>query len=238
MTTLSPPPSILVVGTTCNTGRSIVHTLSTGFAGQNVRILGLTQSTDSNSSKKLAEFPLVQIEAKYWLEIDAAWLKERNVVKAFVASHIGGEQFTDEALLFNALLEANVEYVVRISTFGPYIGPASPVFYGRSHWVVETMLQTPAFESLKVTSLRPNVFSTAVLGSVAHAISTYRSTDQMDTLKVTAGEDGEVTLVDPDDVGTAAGRLLALADRSPHAGALYSLNGPADVTGRDITSMG
>jgi uncharacterized protein YbjT (DUF2867 family) len=112
----SVPRTILVVGATGNTGRATVRTLSADLAGQDVRILGLTRDSDSDSAKALAALPLVEMESKYWPEIDTAWLKERNIVKAFVASHNEDSQFTDESLMHCALLEAGVEHVVRIST--------------------------------------------------------------------------------------------------------------------------
>jgi uncharacterized protein YbjT (DUF2867 family) len=230
----SPSPTILVVGATGNTGRATVRTLSADLAGQNVRILGLTRSVDSEPAQELRKLPLVEIGGKYWPEIDAAWLRDRNVVKAFVAVSPSDAQFTDESLLYRALLEARVEYVVRISTWAPYIGPASPIFYGRSHWALETMLEDPSFDALMWTSLRPTVFSRQMVEPAAEAIKKYRSTGSFGHVSLWLAADLPGAWIEPDDVGKIAGKLLALADPSPHASQKYVINGPEDITGNDI----
>jgi uncharacterized protein YbjT (DUF2867 family) len=40
-----------------------------------------------------------------------------------------------------------------------------------------------------------------------------------------------VAAIDPEDVGTAAAKLLLLDDPSPHYGKKYTLVGPEDVNG-------
>lgn len=81
-------PSILIVGATGNTGRSVVETLSdsinTSKALAGYRIIALTRSSDSPTAQKLSKLPNVTVEEKTWVDISAEWLKERNVVKAFV----------------------------------------------------------------------------------------------------------------------------------------------------------
>lgn len=45
--------------------------------------------------------------------------------------------------------------------------------------------------------------------------------------------------MDPKEVGTAAGTILALDDASiaKHDGKIYNLSGPRDETGKDIVGM-
>lgn len=80
--------TILIVGATGNTGRSVVETLSnsinTNQALAGYRIIALTRSSESPVAQKLAQLPNVTIEEKNWVGISPDWLRERNVVKAFV----------------------------------------------------------------------------------------------------------------------------------------------------------
>lgn len=81
-------PTILIVGATGNTGRSVVETvsdaISTNKALAAYRIIALTRSSNSSVAQKLANLPNVSIEEKNWVDISPDWLRERNVVKAFV----------------------------------------------------------------------------------------------------------------------------------------------------------
>lgn len=81
-------PAILIVGATGNTGRSVVATLSesinTTRALAGHCIIALTRSSDSSVAQNLAKLPNVSIQEKNWVDISPDWLRERNVVKAFV----------------------------------------------------------------------------------------------------------------------------------------------------------
>jgi nucleoside-diphosphate-sugar epimerase len=52
-----------------------------------------------------------------------------------------------------------------------------------------------------------------------------------------ASQDGPVGVVDADEVGVVAARLLAQKDTAVHNKAKYILNGPEDVTGEKIVKM-
>lgn len=84
-------PTILIVGATGNTGQSVVETLSnsinTSKALAGHRIIALTRSSESATAQTLAKLPNVSIEVKNWVDISADWLREHNVVKAFVCVH-------------------------------------------------------------------------------------------------------------------------------------------------------
>lgn len=230
----TPVPTILVVGATGNTGTTAVRTLSNLVAGQSaVRILGLTRSTDGAAARELAGLPQVEMAAKGWTTLDAAWLREQNVVKAFVASHNEVDQFVDESNLYVALLGAGVDYVVRVSTFEGFMSPSSPVFYGRTHWSLEQLLKQPEFAALKWTSLRPNYFSPMFLQAAVGWLAAGRQ----GPLKLTQDADAKVAYIDPADVGLIGATLLALADHASHDGQAYILNGPADWTGKDLVAL-
>lgn len=81
-------PTILIVGATGNTGRSVVETLSESINDNKTlagyQIIALTRNTDSPTAQNLGKLPNVTIEGKNWVDISPEWLKERNVVKAFV----------------------------------------------------------------------------------------------------------------------------------------------------------
>ena len=230
-------PTILVVGATGNTGKHVVHGLSTLLESNQHRILGLTRSLDSPTCKELASIPQVEMLEKDWTQIDAAWLKDQNVVRAFVAPHNLPHQFYDESDLLVAMLNANVKYVVKLSTMLEFIGPTNPVFYGRAHWAIENLLSQPEFKGLQWTSLRPNIFTNAYLGPVVELIKKFRETGQQDRLDLIPAADVPVSLIDPADIGRAATALLALEDPTPHNKAMYVMRGVDDVTGRDIVAM-
>lgn len=161
------PPTILVAGATGNTGRSTVETLSSlrkdSAKFSNHRILALTRSSKSAVAQHLASLPGVEVLEKPWLEITPEWLREQNVVRAFIASHNEPSQFAEESTFHLALLNGGVEYVVRISTTTANVHPNYVAYYPRQHWAIETMLATPEFANLKWTSLRPAGFSTMML---------------------------------------------------------------------------
>lgn len=227
--------TILIAGATGNTGRSVVETLSKSSRGY--RILALTRSAKSAVAQKLAQLPGVQVEEQSWVEITADWLRQRGVVRAFIASHNQPNQFAEESTFHLAALNAGIEYVVRISTTANNVRPDNPAYYPRQHWAIENLLGTPAFQSLQWSSLQPNVFGTLYLGTAAALVKKYRSTGQLDTLRLMGSEDSPVGIVDSDDVGTFAAHLLVEEDPSRHNKALYVLNGPQDISGRQIVKM-
>ncbi|KAM5353611.1 hypothetical protein ACJ41O_000261 [Fusarium nematophilum] len=160
-------PTILVAGATGNTGRGVVETLSellktnTTFSGH--RILALTRSSSGAAAQQLAKLPSVQVVEQNWVEITPDWLRERNVVRAFIASHNQPNQFAEESTFHQAALEAGVQLM--------------------------------------------------------------------------ASEDGPVGIVDPHEVGLLAAHLLTQDDVTPHDKARYVLNGPEDITGRQVVAM-
>ncbi|KXH49651.1 hypothetical protein CNYM01_01505 [Colletotrichum nymphaeae SA-01] len=231
-------PTILIAGATGNTGRSVVETLSRFLKNSDVspdtRILALTRSIDSSAAQHLASLPSVTMIEKNWVDINASWLREENVIKAFIASHNGPSQFAEESTFHQAALMAGVQYVVRISTTAANVRPDFEAYYPRTHWAIETILSSPEFKELKWTSLQPNIFFSAHLYSAVEFVKEYRQTKKQGILKLIADKDAPVGAIDPDDIGTFAAHLLWKEDPSRHNGAKYVLNGPTDVTGRDI----
>lgn len=234
-------PTILVVGATGNTGRSVVETLSKLLSASSTlsghRVIALTRSQNSPAAQHLASIPGVKVLEKNWVDITAAWLREHEVVRAFIASHNQPNQFADESTFHLAALRAGVQYVVRISTTAANVRPDSDAYYPRSHWAIEALLSSPEFEALQWTSLQPNVFTNFWLAPAAELIKQYRKTGTQHTLRLLASQDAPVGVIDPDDVGVFAAHLLCQPDPAVHNGARYVLNGPEDVTGEDIVKM-
>ncbi|GKZ21537.1 hypothetical protein AbraIFM66951_006719 [Aspergillus brasiliensis] len=234
-------PSILIVGATGNTGRAVTETLpallKANKSFSNHRIIGLTRSLTSPSAQQLAKIPGVEIIEQNWTEITSDWLREHEVVRAFIASHNAPNQFAEESAFHVAALQAGVEYVVRISTTAANVRPDYPAYYPRSHWAIEALLGSAEFSALKWTSLQPNVFSTFYVAVIAEYIKQYKQTGELGPLKLMASKDAPVAPIDPNEVGVFAARLLALDDPTPHSGAKYVLNGPEDITGEQLVGL-
>lgn len=234
-------PTILIVGATGNTGRSTVETLSkllkTGGAFSGHRLLALTRSAQSKAAQQLAALSGVEVEERNWVTIAPSWLRENEVVRAFIASHNEPAQFAEESSFLVAALHAGVKYVVRISTTAANVRPDFEAYYPRSHWAIEALLGSPEFDGLQWTSLQPNVFTQMVLGPAVELIKSYRETGKQNTLRLMASADAPVGVIDPYDVGVIAAHLLSQEDTAPHNKAKYILNGPEDLTGAQILSM-
>ncbi|KAM3521550.1 hypothetical protein MY4038_009008 [Beauveria bassiana] len=222
------PPTFLIAGATGNTGRAVVKTLSellkttstTTFA--NYRILALTRSSSGAAAQQLAQLPGVEVAEKAWVEITADWLRENNVVRAFIASHNEPNQFAEESTFHLAALHAGVELpgLLRSRALGSR-GPAELARVGRLRW----------------TSLQPNIFTQLALMPAVALISKFRETGKQDTLRLLLSEDAPVGIIDSDDVGILAAHLLVAEDVAPHNKAKYVLNGPESISGRQIVAM-
>ena len=234
-------PTILIVGATGNTGRSVVETLAklskTSATLSGHRILALTRSSNSPAAQQLAKLPGVEVAEQNWVEITAAWLREHEVIRAFIAPHNQPNQFAEESGFHLAALEAGVKYVVRISTTAANVRPDCKAYYPRSHWAIEAMLSSAEFRGLQWTSLQPNVFTPLYLSTAAGLINQYRKTGKQDTLRLMASADAPVGIIDPYEVGVVAAHLLSQEDTAVHNNARYVLNGPEDITGNQIVKM-
>jgi uncharacterized protein YbjT (DUF2867 family) len=232
-------PTILIVGATGNTGKYAVRKLSKLLESCHTkyRIVGLTRSLESPVSQELALLSNVEMVEKDWTSIGATWLKNQDVVRAYVAPHNLISQFVDESALYSAMLQAGVRYVVKLSTTVAFLGPTNPIFYGRSHWAIEIMLNQPEFKSIQWTVLRPNFFAPTILSSAVDWIKKYKETGKQEILSMVPAANAPVAVIDPTDVGIVAAHLLALEDPSPHNHAKYVLSGPENVTGKDITKL-
>ncbi|OGM49577.1 NmrA-like family protein [Aspergillus bombycis] len=234
-------PTILIIGATGNTGRSVTEALpkllQTTKTLSDHRVIGLTRSLDNPIAKQLAKVPGVEIIEQNWVEITADWLREHEVVRAFIASYNAPSQFAEESTFHVAALKAGVKYVVRISTAAANVRPDCDAYYPRTHWAIEALLSSPEFSNLHWTSLQANSFSTFYLSTAAEFVKQYRKTGTQDTLKLMASKDAPVGIVDPDEIGLFAALLLSQDDTTVHNKAKYVLNGPEDVTGAQIVDM-
>ncbi|KAJ5900390.1 uncharacterized protein N7473_004460 [Penicillium subrubescens] len=234
-------PSILIVGATGNTGRAVAQTLptllqsSSSLSGH--RVIALTRSSSSPVARELAKLPGVEVIEQNWAEITADWLREHQVVRAFIASHIEPSQFAEESTFHLNALYGGVKYVVRISTTAANVRPDCPAYYPRQHWAIESLLGSPEFDSLQWTSLQPNVFSPLIMSPAVDFIKKFRETGEQDTLRLPLSKDAPVGIIDPDEIGVIAAHLLSLDDTSAYNKAKYVLNGPEDITGMQIVAM-
>ena len=126
---------------------------------------------------------------------------------------------------------------MRISTTAANVRPDCPAYYPRQHWAIEAMLSSPEFETIQWTSLQPNLFITLALGPAVEFIKQYRKDGKQDTLLLLADEDARIGYVHPDDVGRFAAVLLSQENYSVHNKAKYVLNGPEDITGKQIVKL-
>ncbi|KAB8069042.1 hypothetical protein BDV29DRAFT_183536 [Aspergillus leporis] len=234
-------PTILIVGATGNTGRSVTETLpellKSSKALADHHVIALTRSVDSPVAQQLAKLPDVEVVEQNWVEITADWLREHEVVRVFIASHNEPNQFAEESTFYVAALKAGVKYVVRISTTAANVRPDCDAYYPRTHWAIEALLSSPEFNGLHWTSLQPNIFSPLYLSTAAELIKEYRRTGKQDTLRLIGSKDAPVGIIDPDDVGVFAAHLLSQDDPTAHNKAKYILNGPEDITGKQIVDM-
>ncbi|KAF7587413.1 hypothetical protein BBP40_007253 [Aspergillus hancockii] len=234
-------PAILIVGATGNTGRSVADTLPELLKSSNAlsehRVIALTRSAHSPVAQQLAKRPGVEVIEQNWVEITSDWLREHQVARAFIASHNEPNQFAEESTFHLAALRAGVKYVVRISTTAANVRPDCNAYYPRTHWAIETLLSSPEFAGLQWTSLQPNIFSPLYLSTAAELIKQYRRTGKQDPLRLIGSKDAPVGIVDPNDVGVFAAHLLSQGDPAVHNKAKYVLNGPEDITGKQILEM-
>ncbi|KAJ8057870.1 hypothetical protein OCU04_013054 [Sclerotinia nivalis] len=234
-------PTILIVGATGNTGRSVVKTLSKLLTTSNAltghHILALTRSSENAAAQQLAKLPGVSVKEHHFAEISPEWLRQNEVVRAFIAPHTQPNNFIEESSFHLACLKAGVEYVVRISTTAANVRPDCDAYYPRTHWAIEALLSSPEFEKLRWSSLQPNVFTPTYLAPALEFIKHYRKTGEQSTLSMMGSEDAPVGVVHPDDVGRFAAILLSSEDTSVHSNRKYVLNGPEDITGRQVMQL-
>ena len=232
--------SILIVGATGNTGVSAVKQLSQLLSAlptsSNVprRIIALTRNQNSDISKQLAQLNHVEVQAQDWTLIKRSWLVEQNVTRVYIAPHNLAHQFVDESHFLLECKAAKIQYLVKLSTNIHFIGPDSPIYYGRSHWASETLLEQPEYKSLNWTVLRANYFTGTLLFP---SLELFKKNQTIQPLPILLDRNAPVALINPDDVGEAAGKLLALDDPSLHFGKKYNLSGPEDVNGEDVVAL-
>ena len=234
-----PSLTILVVGATGNTGSSAVKhlsrlLLSSSPSKQPQRIIALTRNANSAASKELGQLDQVEVQEKDWTTIDSEWLIEAKVSRVYLAPHNFPNQFVDESKFLVACKDAGVEYLVKLSTNIHYVTPDNPVYYGRTHWAIENLLEQSAFKKLNWTALRANFFANTILLPSIDWLQKNKTDSPMPLL---VDEEAPVAIIDAQDVGEAAAKLLALDDPSPHYSKKYNLSGPEDLTGKDIVAL-
>ncbi|KAK5675087.1 hypothetical protein LTS10_012161 [Elasticomyces elasticus] len=233
-------PTIVIVGATGNTGRSVVETLPKLLQSTELvsyRVLALTRSANSEAAKELARLPGVELAEQDWVEIDDHWLLRHEVARVFIASHNLPNQFAEEGQFLVNCLRAKVRYVVRISTRAANIRPDFPAYYPRTHWAIENMLSQPEFQDIHWSSLQPNGFLPMILTPAANLIEEFRKNGKQKPLRIMIDASTPTGLIDPHDVGIVAAHLLAQEMTALHNRRRYVLNGPEDVTGEQIVKL-
>ncbi|KAJ4178380.1 hypothetical protein NW767_013665 [Fusarium falciforme] len=234
-------PAIVIAGATGNTGRNTTETLSRLIASKSFlsgyKILALTRSANGDAAKQLAKLPNVEVVEMAWTEVTADWLRENNVVRAFIASHMLPTQFSEESTFHVAALKAGVKYVVRISTTAANTRPDSLAYYPRTHWAIESLLASPEFSTMQWTSLQPNAFIPIFLNTAVQFVKDFRETGKQGILRLMSNEDAPVAPIDANEIGAIAAHLLAEEDPSRHNKAKYVLNGPVDITGKQVVEL-
>lgn len=234
-------PTFLIVGATGNTGGGAVRTLAELLPKsdkfKNHRILAQTRNAKGAVAQELAKITNIEVLEKNWTDIDADWLTENEVERIFIAAQNDPTHFTDESLFLNNALQAGIKYVVRISTTKHNIGPATKVYYARTHWAIETMLETDDFNAMAWSSLQPNVFVTVFAPLAEQWLKEYRKSGKKTPFKIMMDKDVGTAVIDSHEVGIIAGHLLAQDDPTPHNKKKYVLAGPSDINGKDFVDL-
>ncbi|CAF1057919.1 unnamed protein product [Adineta steineri] len=233
--------SILVVGATGNTGSSVVKHLSglisnssSSLDQQPWQIIALTRDANSTASKQLSQLNHVEIKEKDWTAIDSTWLIETKISRVYLAPHNLPHQFNDESKFIVECKLAKINYLVKLSTNIHYVTPDNPVYYGRAHWAVEHLLEQNEFKQLNWTVLRANYFMNSL---ILPALGWLKQKNTNDPLPLMLDEHAPIAMIDPQDIGEVAAKLLSLEDPSSHFRKKYNLSGPEDVTGKDVVSI-
>ncbi|KAH9218147.1 hypothetical protein DL95DRAFT_521676 [Leptodontidium sp. 2 PMI_412] len=236
-------PTILIIGATGNTGRSVVSTLSEFTHNPNHylashRLIAQTRTATSDAAKQLASLPNVSILDQNWIDITSDWLRSNEVTKVFIAAHTGPTAFSEESHFHVTALNGGVKHVVRISTTAANVRPGFRAYYPRTHWAIEAMLASEDFKGMMWTSLQPNVFTNFILAGALAVVKEFRETGKQSMpLSMISSKDARVGVIDPKDVGAFAAYVLADENPEVHNGKKYVLNGPKDVTGQDVVDL-
>lgn len=174
---------------------------------------------------------------KDWTDTDIQWLKDNEIVRIFLASFNTMSAFALEANFLNNARLAGVKYIVRISTTPMNVSATTEVYYGRTHWAIENLLSQPEFKSLQWTSLQPQVFTNSYFTTCVSWLQNCKKTGKQEPLGLMADESTPNAVLDPSDVGELGAHLLAQDDPSKHSGARYVINGPENITGKQMVEI-
>lgn len=201
------------------------------------QLIAQTRSASSDAAKQLASLPNVSILEHNWLDITSDWLRKNEVTKVFIASHTGPTAFSEESHFHVVALNGGVKHIVRISTTAANVRPDFRAYYPRTHWAIETMLDTKEFQGMMWTSLQPNIFTSFVLANAVNLVKEYRKTGKQQPLSLISSKDVGVGIIDPNDVGAFAAYVLASDNPETHNRKRYVLNGPEDISGQGIVDL-
>jgi nucleoside-diphosphate-sugar epimerase len=219
---------VLVAAATANTGSETVKALSA--AGAKVR--AMVRKLDDPRAAALAALPGVElVQGDFDDEASIAAALKGTTRALLVSGAFAYEQFERETLFIEAAAAAGVEAVVRIGTFTPLTKPGTKGAYGRTHHGIEAFADE---HSYPVITLRPSWFLSNWLGSAEEAKTTGK-------ISIPVPVDGpkDVGMLDPRDVGAAAGHILMLSSEKLKpfiAKRTIELHGPSLVNFADVAA--
>ncbi|KAL6236511.1 hypothetical protein BDW75DRAFT_229435 [Aspergillus navahoensis] len=190
-----------------------------------ILIVGATGNTGRAAAQTLPK-SLQSSSALSGNRIIALTRSSSSPVAQALAKLPGVEVIEQDWVFYVNALNAGVKYVVPISTTAANVRLGCPAYYSCQHWAIEDLLDSPDFNNLQWTSLQPNLFSPL-----------YHKTGEQDTIRLMLSEDAPVGIIDPDEVGIIAAYLLSQVDTSVHNKARHVLNGPEDITGKQVVDM-
>ncbi len=195
--------TVLVIGGTGNTGRSVIETLAA--KGRPVRAL-------VRDAAKLGELPATPVEG----DLDNPESLARamaGVAALFVTTPVSESTVPRFRNVFDAARAAGVGHVVKLSAQGAAADADAAIL--RQHAEADRLL---ADSGLNYTILRPSVFFQNLL-SQAHVIAATGG------FYLPVG-DASVAMLDARDIGEAAANIIV---GGGHAGATYTLTGPEPI---------
>ena len=111
-----------------------------------------------------------------------------------------------------ACKDADIEYLVNSSPNRYYVTPDNLVYYGCAHWVIKHLLEQNEFKQLSWTVFCANFLPT---NNLLPSIRCLQKNEANGPVPLLVDEAASNAIIDPQDIGEAAARVLFLDDSSP-----------------------
>ena len=126
----------------------------------------------------------VEVREKDWTLINSAYLTEAKVARVYLAPHNFPHQFADESRFLVECKAAKIQYLIKLSTNMHYLKPDSLIYYGRTQWAIENLLEQVEFKELNWTVLRSNDFIGTVLTPIVDWLKKDKTNDPLPQIVV------------------------------------------------------